>query len=258
MGLVSKLRAKVEPCALGCKASPPDDRDHMYDPRVGIQTPARVGSPKYFATKQLYQGRAPSCAEFAVAHALMIEEARLPKPARNSIPSTSWLYWWACEMDGGVKKPLEGTYLRYALHSLHKYGCPSNIYRKYKDTYKSLSKKPTDQQMFWAGGRMGIGYEWINQGSLLNGIRSALSEGHPVVFGTQATQAMMDYKEGQVLYCPAWEDLWLGGHALCLVDFVDDRFLVQNSWRGREFMWMHEDYIDWHQSFDFAILKVER
>lgn len=247
--MFSWLLKFIEKCITGCFPSPEDVRDFIY--RSDVPTKAEVDLEKYLP-KVLYQGSAPSCVAHAVAHAIVIEERR--RHLRKSIPSRRWIYYYARKQHSGVKTPLDGTYIRYALKSVVKLGCPPEARCEYSTRASRLNKKPPGGVAMAASSRIGLQYEWL-KGSIGEKIRQALSEGHPVMFGTKVGSSLRKYKPGQVLGIPNSTD---GGHAMCIIGFRRSKtgweYKVLNSWRGREIVWMTEAYIAWRKSHDFSII----
>lgn len=244
------IRRFFEKCATGCMPSPEDARDFIF--RSSEPTKDSADLEPHLPTV-LYQGNVPSCVAVATAHAVAIEE-RI-RGLRRSTPSRRWIYYYARKRDNAVKTPLDGTYIRYALSSIRKLGCPPESSCKYSTKVSLLNSKPSGKAAMAAASRMFMRYEWITGDRCLN-IRRALSIGHPVIFGTMVGESLSDYKTGQVLDTPKET---YGGHAMCIIGYRRAgrswEYKVLNSWRGREIVWFSEDYINWRQSHDFAIIS---
>lgn len=250
MKWINKILSILEKFATGCIESTEDSRDHIF--RDNGKEKAFVDLEPHIP-KVLYQGSAPSCVANAVSHAISIEEkmGRL----RKSTPSRRWIYYYARKQHSAVSTPLTGTSIRYALKSIRRFGCPPESRCKYSTRASKLNRKPTGKMAQYASSRMGMKYEWIGRSGRTKNIRLALSAGHPVIFGTRVGSSLKKYKEGQVLSVPSSHD---GGHAMAIIGYREGKngweYKILNSWRGKEIVWMKEEYITWSKSHDFAIV----
>lgn len=249
---MNRLLSRFEKHKTGCVPNTEDPRDHPYrGPTAGDEGWQR---PIHCITKQFYQGSAPSCVGAAVRGLLHIEEAANPGIRRESDPSVSWLYWFARYFDNNITIPLDGTSIRSCLNGLRKMGCCATKFRPYSTKPKKLNASPTQKQIYYASSRKNIGYEWIGGVNRINDIKAALDDCHPVIFRTGVTKEMKAYKKGTILMSPDTYDI-IGYHAMVIVDYDGDNLLAWNSWHGKEFIWLHKDYLTWEHSGDFALLK---
>lgn len=87
-------------------------------------------------------------------------------------------------------------------------------------------------------------------------VLTALRSNHPVVFGTQITQAFEQYTGG-VLSVPTGDVI--GGHAMIIVgwDSKVNAFIVKNSWGSTwgqgGFWYMSPDYLTWDNTWDLWV-----
>jgi C1A family cysteine protease len=108
-------------------------------------------------------------------------------------------------------------------------------------------------------------YYWIfgNENARIVSIKSALSAGIPVCFGTIIYDAVLKTDGVGPIDKPTSSSSYLGGHAMCIVGYEQSssglKFEILNSW-GKDwgdggFGWFTEDYIRWSLSRDFVIIR---
>ena len=64
----------------------------------------------------------------------------------------------------------------------------------------------------------------------IHAIKSALSEGFPVVFGMPVSQQWMQMQGGDTSYRGTKNDAVVGNHAMCIIGYSSSHFIVENSW----------------------------
>lgn len=121
----------------------------------------------------------------------------------------------------------------------------------------------------WSGPE---GYERIDDGSiegdgLIEALMTALSERHPVIFGTLVSARFCRSDLTEVQDVPDPDEEIAGGHALSVWGYTtlangDRLFLVNTSWGlligELGFFWMTESYMRWQHTNDLQILKQRR
>jgi hypothetical protein len=269
ISFVAKFRARFDKCVVGgfrTFSTPVDalSAGHMvYRAKVAPKlTEGHSADLTKYLSKIRYQGNAPSCVGFGTAHAIQIREGYLRakgRLSRKSIPSESWIYYISRMAHNAIRTPLTGTYIRYALEGCREMGCPSASARPYSDKASKLNRRPTGKEDRAAQSREGMSFQWL-YGEKTSVIMSAIDDGYAVVFGTQVTEDLQNYKADTVLRRPSAGDLLLGGHCMAVVGYRVRNgrveFLWVNSWRGRELVWVDEDYMTWNQTRDLAIIEI--
>lgn len=244
--LGQRLRRKKN--RFGYWPNPHDARDWDYaniEPDK-IDLPAMVD---YFdrLPRVLYQESAPSCVGHGVAHQIWLEE--IIRGFQKTVPSRGFI-WAISRLQHQTSLKNTGTYPRLAYNGVSKIGCPGEKYWPYNDSKKYAKTKPGYDARRHASSRQGLKYYTITHNKSQR-IRQALSDGHPVGFGTQVTDQF--YHTGQVMRPDENESL-LGGHFVCLVGYRHDHFIAVNSWKGRERLLFHESWIEWENSRDFTVV----
>jgi hypothetical protein len=246
------IKKLLEPHRMGWYADKPDSRDYDYERIAYVKNIATDIDLREYLTRVLYQKNAPSCVGFAPAHNIMITER--VHGLRGSIPAAGYIYAMTRTYHQGRDLEITGTHPRYAWESIKRYGCPAEFRWKYSTNAKYLTTIPPQDVWQQGASRIGLEYYRIKAGRGHN-IRRALSEKRPVSFGTQVTQKTFRYKYPEILQRPSGEKLE-GGHYMTLIgyDGRKNAYLAINSWYGREFIWFHENYIEWMLSSDFYVI----
>jgi C1A family cysteine protease len=312
------------PGYMGWKPDQVDDRDFLYIPtfRVPWGSEARL---RTVATKDGYwnkvydQGQTGSCTANAVAAVLAFELNRSNRTkagdAGSLSPSRSFIYYnarkgYATDDDDDEQEivPDDGSEIRLAMRSLQRFGvCDDASWPLRKDTvkwypgpyafyeaqrnmirsyqYKRLDVKRADTERAKIMDNQDVATMDKDGDTVLNSLRSCLTQGHPVALGFSAFFPaneqgrgikFMDDEEEWVLpavpkerrhYGPEQE---LDRHAVLAIGFQDrkkkdrsGRVLCQNSWGsdktkpGRPFIWMPYNYItDFSATMDFWMIDL--
>lgn len=91
-------------------------------------------------------------------------------------------------------------------------------------------------------------------------IKRAISNKMPVVFGTDTTKALLDYRKG-VLPRPLDSSRSTGGHAMYICGYDDKAVFIPNSWGNGYgmlgFISLSWEYIEWEETRDiWAVAKA--
>lgn len=233
----------------------PDIRDVKFTGTAGIAMPPSVDLRPY-RTAVLDQGQASSCTAHAWACLFDVTETKAGLP-RQPI-SRLFIYYGSRALEGTSVSD-SGAWLRDGARSNQLIGVPPETFWPYD--LSKLNKQPGAGAYMAAHPRREGVYERIADfGALrVSKIKSALSMGMPVVFGTQLAAPFEDWTGPRVIQRPADSEELIGGHAMCIVGYDSDGFIVANSW-GREwrddgYCWFTPEYITWMNSNDFWICR---
>ena len=143
-----------------------------------------------------------------------------------------------------------GTFEETAVMSLEEYGVCAESTWPYKDTMKALTKKPS-KEAYKEAKQFKI-KEFQQVETNLKAWKSALAEGHPIIFGMILFDSFHRHKKPGLIPMPSSKEMAKGsddGHAMLCVGYSDpDKvFIVRNSW-GKEwgdkgYCYMPYDYV---------------
>lgn len=210
-------------------ASAPDDRDYPYTPKA---TYPEVTSLRDYIFEIEDQGRIGSCTANATVSACELIASRAGKAVDLS---RLFNYWQSREADQMLGQ--EGATLRSAVKQAAKKGLPLETTWPYNENAANV--KPSDAAYTEALQRPITRYERIMlnpdswQGNIA-AIKSAVSEGFPVVFAARITSQWMDLRGKNQNYLgtgygPGSFPV-VGNHAMVIVGYDKNTFHVQNSW----------------------------
>lgn len=204
-----------------------DSRDYVYSP-IATTLP-RVDLRQYAGNIE-HQGSVGSCTANSVVSAC---EIHLQRQNKFVDLSRLFVYYISREMEG--RNGQEGAYLRDALKVCNNVGvCPED-YWKYD--ISKVNVKPSAEAYALAEKLRITEYSaitGIDTKTKIDGVRSALSEGLPVVIAmpvsTQFTNLhgnMDTHNYTGVAHTPVY-----GNHAMTIVGYDDEKkyFIVENSW----------------------------
>ena len=206
------------------QASPEDDRDYPYVPvaayPVNFQMRGLVGDVED-------QKSTGSCTANSVVSAC---EIHLQKAGTFRHLSRLFNYYVTRELEGRLGQ--SGAVLRNAVKQAAKLGLPNEDVWAYDESKVDTAPSPA----VYAQAQMHkvLRYERI-QGATdtetVHAIKSALSEGYPVVFGMPVTQQWLNMLGGDTSYRGVTDkDPAVGAHAMTLIGYSLDFFVVENSW----------------------------
>ena len=161
--------------------------------------------------------------------------------------SIEFLHWAAKRLDG-LPPRSEGTTLPAAKDALGQDGQPSEVTWPYDDgrdqwaaSYQPPSIAPAEAKL-----RLLKGGEILRPTALM--VRDALDRGQPVVLGVRLYTTWHGPGGDGLIAMPASGARDLGGHAVLVVGYRDNDFIVQNSWGsdwGEDgFAYLPGDYVD--------------
>lgn len=209
------------------QASPEDDRDYPYVPVSSyppvVQHRGLIGDIED-------QGRIGSCTANSVVSAC---EILLQKDKRHRNLSRLFNYYVTREYENRLGQ--EGAVLRNAVKQAAKLGLPDEVTWAYDEGGAEV--QPSAAAYEEAIKHRVLRYERIQgatTGQVVHCIKSAISEGFPVVFGMPVTRQWLLMRGGDTSYRGVTEkDPAVGAHAMTIIGYSQDYFVIENSW-GRE------------------------
>lgn len=250
-------RRRIETCSSGWKANTRDARDDVFESSASIKKETNLLHLLPPADEWLYQGSIGSCVAHGIANQIYAEEVRTGHVRAGTPISRLYLYYFARWLEKRLPPTGSGAYPRLAYKALMKTGVPYEPVWNYKTRRANVC--PSNRARRFAMSRSRLRYKWIMEppGMRANAIRRALSEGRVVTFGTQVTQAMMDYKSGsgKVIGSPLGKKKF-GGHYMAIIGYEKNHFIVANSWHGREILLLDAAWMEWPRSSNFGVVTV--
>jgi C1A family cysteine protease len=202
------------------------------------------------------QGDLGSCTANAIAGAIQFLQAVKPDPL--VMPSRLFIYYNERVMEGTVNSDA-GAELKDGIKSVNRQGvCPESVW-PYEDA--RLTLMPSEECYREASEDFVLQYESVDN-TVLNDIKAALVQG-PVVGGFSVYDSFESDAVAQSGMVPmpnlATESVQ-GGHAVLLVGYNYNQFIVRNSWgtawgMGGYFQIPFEYFTDGDLASDFWILQ---
>ncbi|OPH58657.1 xylellain [Paenibacillus ferrarius] len=178
------------------------------------------------------QGQLGSCTSNAIVSGLREYWLRQETNSDRRL-SRLFHYWHERKLEGTVNRD-SGATVRDGMKVLHQIGvCPETEWPYRINQYKL---KPNEEAEQSAGAYRIQGYHRIHD---LAGIKAALADGQPVVFGIwvyESFEGAAAAKTGKIPYPNRKKEQLLGGHALLAVGYKDGKkkgqgvIIVRNSW----------------------------
>ena len=211
---------------LGWRPDTPDHRDHRFTAsRIGSALPTTIDLRNLFAP--VYdQLKVSSCVFNSISAVVQYNFRREKLP--DFLPSRLFSYYNTRVIEGTAESDA-GAEIRDGIKSVIDTGVCSEDAWPYKPA--NLFIKPNAQCYANARHRLITKYQRVDQ--TLDGIRSCLAGGDPVIFGFSVYEFFdsEEMADTGILQMPG-QDRMAGGHAVVLCGYNDDTqlFLVRNSW----------------------------
>ena len=208
----------------GWLPQPYDERDFV----LGL--PTKVTPPRTFDLRPkmppVYnQGSLGSCTANAAGAAYQFGISQ-QTPAKLLTPSTLFIYYNARVLMGTPDKD-SGAYLRDAMKTLSKQG--TCTVQEYPYIINKFAQKPPQICYDSAISNRITTYSSVMQTEVA--IKQAVSSGKPVVFGFMVKKSFQSaYVRKTGYYRPKPDEQVLGGHAVLIVGYRGNNFIVRNSW----------------------------
>lgn len=223
---------------LNCNPSPNMQNDWRFENAVEAQIVAAPAAlPVSVDLREAWwkindQGSTGSCVGWATADSLLrwhfVKAGRLPK---TKLLSPRFIWMASKETDPFITQPTtfieaEGTSLKAALDVARKFGAVQDSVLP----FRSGAMYPKDARTFYALASQLKISSYFNLGTFLTQWRSWLATTGPILvrLDVDATWDNALNTHGKLdLYQP---DTIRGGHAVALVGYTADHFIVRNSW----------------------------
>lgn len=234
---------------LGYKgADSPDHRDFAIL-RLGVTTTPEAASLEDKVSMVLDQSLLSSCVSHAIAQALMV----------RGKPHTSILFnYYNARKQHGDEHVDGGTFIRLALKGANKFGLPENQAWPY-ELGRWPERPPLDSYRVGSDEKLISYYRIAGDGATrTEGVKRAIAEGLPVVFGTDVDESFLNHKGAGLVDIPSGNIV--GGHAMCIVGYDAEGIRVVNSWgRGwgdHGFVNLTWGYLEWYATRDIWALQA--
>jgi len=174
------------------------------------------------------QGKLGSCTANAIAAAYAFD--MLKQNEENIFePSRLFIYYNERKANNTIDDD-SGASIKDSVMEIAKVGvCPESMW-EYDIT--KFKMQPTDECYTCAQNHVCISYKRVNQ--TLEQLKQCLIEGFPFVFGIDVYESFEsdEVKTTGVVPMPGKGEKLLGGHALALIGFIDEKqcFIFRNSW----------------------------
>ena len=214
------------PSTTGFVKSPDDDRDRQFAPGASPagDLPSVVDMSGSYPPA-LTQGQSNTCTSNAIANALMHVSTNGSKVPQSRL----FIYWngrvqiakWDQHADTGLC-------IRDAMKAVSTYNSVAETTWPFDPVQQRFSAKPSDAA--WEESRkFGDTFSYRSVAQTESAIKTALSEGHPIVLGILLLESV--HKPGPGGYVKM-SGPQVGWHAVGLVGYDDPtrRFKFQNSW----------------------------
>lgn len=213
-------------------ASVADERDYIYVPHTTVPQSASLRDKVGVIEDQ---GEIGSCTANATCSAIeLICESAAPR-------SLSRLFNYYCSRDRDSMLGQEGATLRSAIKAAAKEGLPLESAYPYLPDVRDV--KPPQSVYDLAAQTRLLKYERIvtnpadENFPLWRAVKSAISEGYPVVIAMRVSQQFLSLKGGSLseqgyLGCPMFGGAYpyIGNHALIVTGYSGDQIDLENSW----------------------------
>lgn len=257
---------------LGWKKNEPDARDlharaHFGAPR---NLPGEALGLAGFVRRIRDQISTSSCVGQAIASAIDVRLRFLGKSLPE--PASLGVYGFARMLEKlrtGALLTDDGCFPRDALKGLKNFGVPSEDDWPFTEDPAIVNEElPWDVQQKASAGRVDAFYSIVGGGEvLLQDICNALVQNFPVPYGTNVTQAFMDYGGGgpsRAMPAPGPTDRRLGGHETLILGYttVKGRIVFQclnswgTSWGDTGLYWADQDFMLDPEASDFNAIQV--
>lgn len=212
-----------------------------------------------FSSPRHNQRQTSTCTCQSTIKAIEIKHIQKHGLASHIPLSVMDLYWGARDkMDPKETNVDQGTYIHLVCQVLKDFGVCREVMNPFdeKNLFVATPILATREAYL---NKIVNSYRIENTGnSLIESVISNLQMGNPVVFGTNVDQNWFDYNNKSAPLTPVKPANNKGGHAICLVGWVDGKFIIENSW-GTEwgdngYAWLQPEVISDEASNDFWVV----
>ena len=214
----------------GWKRDLPDKRDQWFENNYLLwldknldKVDLREKCPKVYN-----QGELGSCTANALACAIQFDEMK-QNLLNNETPSRLFIYYNERDMEGNVDNDT-GASLRDGVKCINNIGYCNE--KQWPYDIEKFREKPTGDCYDFARKHKSLSYKRVQQDEIH--IKSVLNMGFPIVFGISVYESFEseDVAKTGIVPLPEKEERMLGGHAIVLVGFDNEKklFIFRNSW----------------------------
>ena len=217
---------------------PPDPRDRRYQSQSLPAAESVDLTP--WASRVEDQGHLGSCTGQAVIGAYELLLRKRTPPVTVDL-SSLFVYYNARVIEGYTDEDI-GAYVRSAIKALAAWGVCLEQLWPYR--IEEFAVTPTVICYQDAAKRRIANYRRL---FTVDEIKDALTQGQPVVAGMQVYRQFTDLdSSNSLVQLPEANDEPIGAHAVCIVGYRNDAFLVRNSfgpdWADNGYFWMPFEY----------------
>ena len=249
---------------LGYLPDLPDARDYTEESakvKMLLKKPANAPAKadlRPFCPPIYDQGRMGACTANAASGLL----GYFLRRAMGKDTAASRMFIYKCTRDLMMAKGDSGAFIRTTMGSLALFGAPPEKYWDYDENALDLAPpafcyayaQNYQAMSYFRLDEKSAGIPSMNKGDALLGIKDALAQGLPVMFGFTVFESIKTANDGKIPY-PERGEAQLGGHAVLCVGYDDEltigkskgAFLIRNSWGEawgeKGYGWLPYDYL---------------
>jgi C1A family cysteine protease len=220
----------------------PDHRDFKYSLNAVVPYP-EIYDQRKNDTPVYDQGELGSCTANAIGGSIAFE-AKQAKPNNPIIiPSRLFIYYNERKMEGTIKQDA-GAMIRDGIKSVASDGvCDESLWPY---DISKFTRRPTAPCYTAAKKRKVINYARVPQTEAA--LKSVISQGNTVVFGFSVYESFETQEVARTgkMVMPSKTEKLLGGHAVLMVGYTKDAYIVRNSWGSgwgdHGYFYMPKDY----------------
>jgi len=224
----------------GWRPDTPDQRDHKLQ-LVAVSKYPDSYDMRPQDTPIKNQTTLGSCTGNAIAGSLAFENKQAGKPALD--PSRLFIYYNERVIEGTVKQDA-GAMIRDGIKSVASQGvCDESLWPY---DISKFTKKPLAKCYKAALKHKAISYARVPQTEAA--LKTVLASGSPIVFGFSVYESFESQYVAETgkMPMPGKAEKLLGGHAVLMIGYTPDYYIVRNSW-GEEwgdkgYFYMPKDY----------------
>lgn len=220
-------KTRCHPSLLGWRRDLPDHRDRFRARAENEILPTKIDlRPKCGPVYD--QGELGSCtANATLGLVQMVEDEETN--ANRPTPSRLFQYYNTRVIEGTVQQD-SGATIRQAIKAVVKYGYCAEAIWPYR--VQAFRLKPPLKAYKAAEPHKLTASEYQRVAQTLQDLRSALAQNHGIVFGFSVYESFEKVGSDGMVHMPGSYESLLGGHAVMLVGYDDDKkvFIVRNSW----------------------------
>lgn len=221
---------QVPKYAFGWRRQLPDFRDKKFVDLPGVNLPVVAPPPSIdmrpMCPPPYNQGQLGSCTGNALAFLCEFDWMKQQKAA-PFVPSRLFIYYCERLLEGTVHSDA-GAFLRDGIKSLHIWGFPPESAWPYN--IAAFAQAPSAHAYALAWKEKVQDYGSVAQD--MNMMKTVLASGYPIVIGFTVYESFVSQEVAQtgMVPMPGPNENVVGGHAVGIVGYNSDGWIVRNSW----------------------------